>query len=700
MQLSGNLSQKILIPVVIMASLSLTVLISLMLHFKKLDNQLSSLIARYDSYNQRMIAFANYESIQKINLLAYRFDPQPSKLQTLANATAQLEQSLQHLAEEMIDATSASLLGAYRASAKDLRLIQRELILAIKDDHQKKIKLAFDRWQVKSTLMLAAKNDLIQYHQKVLHLKLQPLFKKYRTYQWIFLGCALTVLLFFVYVLGYYRRTVINPINQLTQSADFIASHDITDQSEVQIRQLNLQHTHQNTHQNKGHDEIAQLGQALARMTHKLIDGHRSLENRVKERTLALEHAQEKSEAANKAKSEFLANMSHEIRTPLNGVIGMLELLKRTEQNEKQAHYCNVADTSAKLLLHIINDILDLSRLESGKVSLEFQPFHLQELFESTIDTLRFQAEQKQLTLSLYLKCAPQSRFNGDSGRLRQVLINLIGNAIKFTEVGRVDVHAAISSAPPYHLTCAVQDTGIGIEADMLEHIFGTFSQVDASITRRFGGTGLGLSIVRQICEHMGGNVSVKSTLGVGSCFTFNVPLAPAKEEPNNAQQRAAATITETPLDTPEKTNLTRQNLYPTVLLVEDNIFNQEVVLGLLEELPLAVDVADNGVEAIQKIQEIGFDSPYDLILLDCQMPLMDGYQVAQALRAGQVGDSYKHVPIIALTANAMANDPDKCFAAGMNDYLAKPVSGEALTEKINQWLHNAGEQLNDLRRA
>ncbi|MDN4501009.1 response regulator [Alteromonadaceae bacterium BrNp21-10] len=565
------------------------------------------------------------------------------------------------------------------------------------------------------------------------------------------------------------------------------------------------------------------------------ITMHKQVEN-------SLIAAKEEAELTVRYKSEFLASMSHEIRTPMNGVLGMLDLLRGSDLNQEQSHRADLAYSSATSLLAIINDILDFSKVEAGKLELDIIDFDLLSHFYDVIETMAIKAEEKGLELILDASALEQSMVKGDPSRLRQILTNLISNAIKFTAQGEIIVRIKLSQFNSnLRLQCQIIDSGIGIPADKISLLFNSFTQVDASTTRKYGGTGLGLTIVKQLCELMGGGVSAESEYGKGSTFNFNIelesssqrhaPLPQIKLENtdvlivddnnNNIEiltgqlQRWQANVTSAQsaedallklaqyqsehnrpfalaildMQMPDMDGLTlakkvrsfadydamkmimltsvtkrgdshlfhqagfsayfpkpvkpsdlsdaiaillndegaltnpqplvtRHSIksmhdnasegrveyhnndatsgteslgsWPSntrILLIEDNFINQAVALAQLEDMQLQADVANNGIEALAKLNGSDLEAPYDLILMDCQMPEMDGFEATAAIRDGAGGEHYRRVPIIALTANAMKEDQDKCLAAGMDDYLSKPFNPDDLREKLQHWL-------------
>lgn len=439
------------------------------------------------------------------------------------------------------------------------------------------------------------------------------------------------------------------------------------------------------------------------------------------QRTAAyLRQAKERAEQSAKMKSEFLASMSHEIRTPMNGVIGTLGLMLNDKSagplSEQHQEYAVVAKDSAESLLSLINDILDFSKIEAGKLSIDQTDIDITSLTQSVTRSFRLAVEQKNIALDLDTSQVNQPHIVGDASRIRQVLNNIIGNAVKFTTEGKVSVVMVTKPLNNGKIKCEwnITDTGIGIKKDRIKSVFNAFTQADSSTTREFGGTGLGLSISKQLCHLMGGDIEVSSEFGKGSTFSFHI-MAEASDvkleqssqlttdstldEPTQYQE---TTTTESVLSSSAQTQVineptqtqSKNSIQLSALLVEDNMVNQMVAKKILAECGLSVEVVGNGQLALDKLKEAPREE-FDIIFMDCHMPVLDGYDATKAIRTNEAGSHWKDIPIIAMTANAMKGDKEKCFEAGMDDYTSKPIDLGVLKSLLVKWRDKLHSNIN-----
>ena len=406
-----------------------------------------------------------------------------------------------------------------------------------------------------------------------------------------------------------------------------------------------------------------QMVEALENKSKVIQENHEQLESRIRQRTEELESAMDNALAANKAKTEFLANMSHELRTPMNGFLGMIELVLDSPLQQEQRDQLITAQRSAQALLAILNDILDLSKIESGRMQLETVPFSVRTHLRDCVRPHQVRAQQNSIDLRLRVDDTVPDMLVGDPLRMKQILNNLLSNAVKFTTNGHIDVriNSETGVAPaPIMLAISVRDTGAGIPSEKLPQIFEKFTQADGSISRRFGGSGLGLAITRHLVELFQGTLSVTSQVGRGSEFLVRLPMGIAASgtwaapsgEPKSVESSAAPNS--------------------LVLIVEDNIVNQKVIKGLLQRKGYRMETAPDGSQALTMMEHHNFDA----ILMDVQMPVMDGLEATRRIRANE---RWREIPIIAMTAHAMSGDRERCLAAGMDAYLSKPVNSVEL---------------------
>lgn len=416
-------------------------------------------------------------------------------------------------------------------------------------------------------------------------------------------------------------------------------------------------------------DELGEVTKAFDEMSAKLEQDYQNLTA-----------AREGAELANDSKSRFLASMSHEIRTPMNGVLGILNILEETKLTNEQRKLVATATESGNFLLSVINDILDFTRMESNTLILEDKPFDFRQCVESVVNSFLPAAKSRNLILHCYIEGTVPSKVSGDKNRVKQILLNLIGNAIKFTHEGSVTVKVGAEALEQgrVKITCQIQDTGIGIKNSSIDYLFDEFTMADQTYSRSKEGSGLGLAICRRLCTFMDGDVTVESTPGVGSTFTFDITLSVADE-----------LLTSPNIDS-HRQELIRSNA--RILVAEDNKANQLVIREMFKRVGLSIDIAENGKQAVSMVQEY----QYDLIFMDISMPEMDGMQACKAIRS--LDDSKAcDIPIIALTAHSLAGDKEKFLASGMNDYLSKPLRLSQLIEKINLFLNDDQEENQDL---
>jgi len=606
-----------------------------------------------------------------LRLIGHVSAEDPDKMDRLASEIHQRTQQLDH---QTVEYQQTLHHGSSQAREKlfQLFVVKREQfdtigdhILALSTEYAKTdaLQLVLGKGKAVYDESIAALQHLIEIHQQQMMLLRQQATATRTT--------SATVLLIIIVltvsgtlISGWFLIQLILPIRLLQKSAEALTKGDL----DVVI----------DTRRN---DELGELAKRFAAMRDAIRDKintietlNQNLEVKIEQRTAELASSRDQALAASHSKSEFLANMSHEIRTPMNAVIGMTHLMIQTDLNQQQLDYIHKLESASQSLLGIINDILDFSKIEAGKMRLEKIPFDLTDELQILSNIMVVRAQEKGL--SIHFSCHPNlpPRLIGDPLRFRQVLLNLINNAIKFTDQGTITVSirslstAKRNQATTITLECSVKDTGIGLTKAQINKLFCSFSQADTSTTRKHGGTGLGLAICKQLVQLMDGDIWVESELGCGSRFVFTSQFL------CDEQQHA-----DTRIPSNQYTDMTTLS-GARILVVEDDPVNQQIAREVLQHAGLTVVIANNGKEAVQKV----CDAPFDAILMDIQMPEMDGYEATKIIRQQP---RFKELPIIAMTAHAITEEKEKCLAIGMNGHTAKPIDVSHLFALLRQWI-------------
>ena len=476
-------------------------------------------------------------------------------------------------------------------------------------------------------------------------------------------GIALWVIFYW-----FSHRILLRPLNKL---ATFVKQINFNNMGDIKTISI----TNENNELRDLQVSFSKMIEELEGSKYQVLDLNNNLVERVRIKTQQIELEKQRVVEALKVKTSFLATMSHEIRTPLNGVVRMLTLLKSAELDDKSLNKVRLAQDSANTLMLLINDILDYSKIESGYLKLEKVPICLEDEITDILDVNKILIHQNNLELKVELTNLSEYRVLGDALRLGQIFNNLLSNAIKFTSEGGIEISCTLDDDSKQNGMCIlkvdIKDSGMGIKLENIDGLFQVFTQADASTTRKFGGTGLGLAIVKELCELMGGKIWVDSTYGEGSCFSFEIYFQKVLFHEPKLSTKNDLAINEIPS--------------AKILLVEDNLINQEVACEMLRDLSQEVSIAHNGQEALNILQ----GSQFDLVLMDCHMPIMDGYEATQFIRNKGILAKGRDIPIpiVAMTANAMDGDMEKCLEAGMDDYLSKPVDIKALKRKLRLYL-------------